>query len=217
MKKPLIHLLFFSILLWGCPDTTSHSLGVYMLLDTSGSNVEELQQAEAIMNYLLGILQPGDSLGVARIDRVSFSEKDIIAKMNLDRRPSISNQQKRIIKHKLDEFLKTTKGSTHTDITGGILHSVEYLSGTGAGEKYILIFSDLEEDKLKGSLHSFPIQVDGCTVVVLNVTKLRGDDVDLREYYERVEDWRTRVRAGGGELKLINELEHLDSMFTRGA
>ena len=44
MKKPLILILFSSILLWGCPDTTSHSRGVYMLLDTSGTYKKELEQ-----------------------------------------------------------------------------------------------------------------------------------------------------------------------------
>ena len=34
-----------------------------------------------LINYLLGTLQPGDSLAVARIDTGSFSEKDIVAKV----------------------------------------------------------------------------------------------------------------------------------------
>ena len=216
MKKPLILILFASMLLWGCPDTTSHSRGVYMLLDTSGSNAEELKQAEATMNYLLGILQPGDSLAVARIDRGSFSEKDIIAAMTFDRRPSVTNQQKRIFKQKLNELKKTANGRTYSDITAGVLQSVESLNDTRAGDKYILIFSDLKEEQAKENMPSFPIQVDGCTVAVFNVTKWRGEDFDLREYYKRVEDWRTRVRAGGGKWKLINELEYLDSMFNGG-
>ena len=36
-----------------------------MLLDTSGTYKKELKRAEAIINYLLGTLQPGDSLAVA--------------------------------------------------------------------------------------------------------------------------------------------------------
>ncbi len=214
MKKPLILILFSSMLLWECADTTSHSRGVYMLLDTSGTYRKELKRAEAIMNYLLGILQPGDSLAVARIDSGSFSEKDIIAKMTFDRRPSVANQQKRHFKRKVDEFVRTASDSAYTDITGGVLQSVEYLNETGAGDKYILIFSDLKEELARGHIRNFPIQLDGCNVVALNVTKLSSDNVDPREYYKRVEDWRTRVEAGGGEWKLINDLEHLDSMLT---
>ena len=123
MKKSLTLILFMSVLLWGCPDTTSHSRGVYMLLDTSGTYKKELKRAEAIINYLLGTLQPGDTMAVARIDSGSFSEKDIVAKMTFDRRPSVANQQKRLFKQKIEEFVNTAKGSAYTDITGGLLQA----------------------------------------------------------------------------------------------
>ena len=213
MKKYLALLLILLPFLWGCPDTTSHSRGVYMLLDTSGTYKKELKRAEAIINYLLGTLQPGDSMAVARIDSGSFSEKDIVAKMTFDKRPSIANQQKRLFKEKIDNFVQTAKGSAYTDITGGVLQSVEFLNEAGAGQKYILIFSDLKEELVKGHIRNFPIQVDGCNVVALNVTKLRSDNIDPREYYKRVEDWRARVEAGGGNWRIVNDLERLENIF----
>ena len=213
MKKYLALTLLLLPFLWGCPDTTSHSRGVYMLLDTSGTYKKELKRAEAIINYLLGTLQPGDSMAVARIDSGSFSEKDIVAKMTFDKRPSVANQQKRLFKQKIDNFVKTAKGSAYTDITGGVLQSVEFLNEAGAGQKYILIFSDLKEELVKGHVRDFPIQVDGCNVVALNVTKLRSDNVDPREYYKRVEDWRARVEAGGGNWRIVNDLERLENIF----
>jgi len=213
MKKYLALALLVAPLLWGCPDTSSYSKGVYMLLDTSGTYKKELQRAEAIINYLLGTLQPGDSLAVARIDSGSFSEKDIVAKMTFDKRPSVANQQKRLFKQKVDKFVNTARGSAYTDITGGVLQSVEFLNETGAGQKYILIFSDLKEELVKGHVRNFPIQVDGCKVVALNVTKLRSDNVDPREYYKRVEDWRSRVEAGGGTWRIVNDLERLENIF----
>jgi hypothetical protein len=214
MKRYLaLVLIIFSGLLWGCPNTTSYSRGVYMLLDTSGTYKKELKRAEAIISYLLGTLQPGDSLAVARIDSGSFSEKDIIAKMTFDKRPSVANQQKRLFKQKIDDFVRTAKGSAYTDITGGVLQSVEFLNEAGAGQKYILIFSDLKEDLVKGQVRDFPIQVDGCKVVALNVTKLRSDNVDPRDYYQRVEEWRSRVEAGGGTWRVVNDLERLENIF----
>ena len=213
MKKYLALVIILSALLWGCPDTTSYSRGVYMLLDTSGTYKVELKRAEAIINYLLGTLQPGDSLAVARIDSGSFSEKDIVAKMTFDKRPSVANQQKRLFKQKVDDFVQTAKGSAYTDITGGVLQSVEFLNEAGAGRKYILIFSDLKEELVKGHVRNFPIQVDGCSVVALNVTKLRSDNVDPRDYYKRVEDWRSRVEAGGGTWRVVNDLERLENIF----
>ncbi|UCG64503.1 MAG: VWA domain-containing protein [Deltaproteobacteria bacterium] len=214
MKKLLaLGLLSVLLLVSGCPDTTSHSQGVYMLLDSSGTYKKEIKRAQAIINYLLGTLQPGDSLAVARIDSASFSEKDIVAKMTFDRRPSMTNQQKRLFKQKVDEFVAKVKGSAYTDITGGVLQAVEYLNETGAGRKHILIFSDLKEELVKGHVRDFPVQVSGCKVVALNVTKLRSDNVDPREYYKRVDQWKERVEAGGGHWRVVNDLERLESIL----
>lgn len=206
--------LFILPALTGCADTTSHTKGVYMLLDSSGTYTNELKQAQSIINYLLGTLTPGDSFGIAKIDSGSFSEKDIIAKMTFDKRPSVSNQQKRLFKQKVDEFIASVKkGSAYTDITGGILQASEYLHEAGAGKKYILIFSDLKEDLKKGHIRDFPIQVPGCEVVALNVTKLRSDNVDPREYYDRVQKWEERVTEGGGHWRVVNDLNRLENIL----
>ncbi len=213
-KKPLaLILLSISFLLAGCPDTTSRFRGVFLLLDSSGTYAKEVKRAQAIINYLLGTSQPGDSLAVARIDSASFSEKDIIAKMTFDGRPSVANQQKRLFKQKIDNFVKTVKGSPYTDITGGVLQAVDYLNETGAGKKYILIFSDLKEELVKGHVRNFPIQLSGCNVIALNVTKLRKDNIDPRKYYQRVEAWKERVEGGGGTWRVINDLERLDRIL----
>ena len=58
----------------GCTQQTNRAKGVYMLLDTSGTYAVELKKAQLIINYLLGVLQPGDTMAVGRIDTGSFSE-----------------------------------------------------------------------------------------------------------------------------------------------
>ncbi|MGB5082598.1 MAG: VWA domain-containing protein, partial [Burkholderiales bacterium] len=88
----------------GCADSRSHSQGVYMLVDTSGTYAEEIGKAQLIVNYLLGTLQPGDSLAVARVKSRSFSEKDIIAKATFDNRPSQANAQKRLFAEQVGAF-----------------------------------------------------------------------------------------------------------------
>ncbi len=214
MKKMLIiAMLSFGTLIAGCTDTTNHATGVYMLMDTSGTYSQELAKAKAIINYLLGSLQPGDSLAVARIDSGSFSEKDIIQKATFNTRPSTANQQKRLFEQNLKDFISSVKGSAHTDITGGVLQAVEYLNETGAGKKYIFIFSDLEEDLVRGHIRDIPIRFDGFRVVALNVTKLRSDNVDPREYLDRLEMWQQRVETGGGHWKVINDLERLERIL----
>ena len=210
----MLVLIASAFLLTGCSDTGSHSKAVYMLMDTSGTYKNELEKARSIVYYLLGTLESGDSLGVARIDTGSFSEKDIIKKVTFDGRPSVSNQQKRIFREEIDTFISSATGSRYTDITGGILQAVEYLNETGSGEKYILIFSDLKEELVEGYIRSFPIQMSGFKVVALNVTKLRSDNVDPREYMDRLEYWKKRTEDGGAQWKIINDLERLDPILS---
>ncbi|MBN2428639.1 MAG: VWA domain-containing protein [Deltaproteobacteria bacterium] len=213
MKRFLILFLAMGILLAGCTDTTTHSRAVYMLMDTSGTYTAELKKAQAIINFLLGTLQPGDSLAVARIDTGSFSEKDIIQKTTFDGRPSVANEQKRVFRQKIDDFVTAVKPSPYTDITGGVLQAVEYLNETGTGKRTILVFSDMEEDLKKGYVRDFPIQISGVDVVALNVTKLRQDIVDPRKYMSRLAQWEKRVISGGGKWRVINDLEHLEKML----
>ena len=66
----------------------AHNKGVYMLIDTSGTYTKELKKAQQIINFTLSQLDEGDSLVVAGINTGSFSEKDIIAEVTYDVRPS---------------------------------------------------------------------------------------------------------------------------------
>jgi hypothetical protein len=186
-----------------------------MLLDTSGTYALELKKAQAIINYLLGTLQPNDTLAVARIDTGSFSEKDIVAKVTFDQRPSVANNQKRAFQKKVDGFVAGVRKSPYTDISGGILQAIEYLNEADSGTKYILVFSDLKEELAKGHVRDVPFQLSGFNVVALNVTKLRADIRDPKIYMKRVEDWRAKVEDGSGDWKVVNDLERLDGIFTQ--
>ncbi len=206
--------LLTSVFLAGCAEPPPANRAVYLLMDTSGTYTKELKKAQSIMNYLLATLDSGDSIAVARIDSGSFSEKDIIAKVSLDERPSTANQQKRAFKQQLDNYVASvTGGSRHTDITGGLLQATEFLNETGAGEKYVLIFSDLEEDLVRGHIRDFPITLSGVRVIALNVTKLRSDNIDPRDYLNRLNDWEKRVVDGGGHWQVINDLENLNRLI----
>ena len=79
-----------------------------------------------------------------------------------------------------------------------MLQAVEYLNEKDPGRKTILVFSDLEEDLEEGYVRDIPLTMDGFEVVAVNVTKLRTDNVDPREYMTRLETWQSRVESGGG-------------------
>jgi hypothetical protein len=196
-----------------CGPPTPRNTGVYMLLDTSGTYHEELDKAKQIINYTLSRLDALDTFAVARIDTGSFSEQDIMAKVTLDDRPSAANQQKREFAQAIDRFLDETPKSPYTDITGGLLQAVEFLNEKQPGRKTILIFSDLKEDLQAGYIRDIEVPVDGFEVVALNVTKLRSDNVDPREYMARLDEWKERVEAEGGTWRVINDLDRLESLL----
>ena len=215
MKKLIIILSFISaVFLGGCSEEVPHTRGVYMLMDTSGTYTQELEQAQRVINFILANLEPGDSFAVARVDTASFSERDIVAKVAFDDRPSRANQQKRNFRDKIVKFIKSVKGSSYTDITGGTLQAIEWLTEAGTGHNTILIFSDLQEDLKEGYVRDIPLQLAGFKVVALNVTKLRSDNVDPREYLDRLANWQQRVESGGGSWQVVNDLERLEKVLT---
>jgi hypothetical protein len=206
-----------ALALAGCSDARSHAHAVYMLVDTSGTYSQEAGKALVIVNYLLGTLQSGDSLAVARVQSRSFSEKDIVAKATFDSRPSQANAQKRAFRDKITDSFRTVIGSRYTDITGGLLQGAEYLNETGAGAKTIIVFSDMQEELDKVTQRDFPIDLKRIRVVAVNVVKLKSDNVDPRRYMGRLEAWQKRVeKAGAREWRVINDLEHLDAILARG-
>ncbi len=213
IKSILLALTVFALFACSDKQTGPRTHGVYMLLDTSGTYTKELKQAQRVISFSLLKLKPGDSFAVARVDTGSFSEKDIIAKVTFEDRPSRMNQQKRAFLEKIDKFVKSVKGSAYTDITGGLLQATEFLNERDPGKKTILIFSDLKEELRKGYKRDIDFQMQGYRVVALNVTKLRSDNIDPKEYLDRLENWRLRVESGGGEWKVINDLERLESLF----
>jgi len=212
----VVSLLLIGLVLSACDNKkVSLDQGVYMLLDTSGTYTKELKQAQRIINFTLAQLKPGDTFAVARIDTGSFSEKDIIHKQTFDDRPSMANQQKRIFRQVIDEFIKGVKPSAYTDITGGMLQGIEFLNEAKPGTKTILIFSDLKEELQKGYKRDIPLSLNGYIVIAVNVTKLRSDNIDPREYLDRMESWRIKVEEGGGEWRVINDLERLEPIFKK--
>ena len=211
MKKLIV--VACCLVLVSCAREMPTNTGVYMLLDTSGTYREELVKAEDIIRYTLARLDATDAFAVARIDTGSFSERDIVAKASFDDRPSAVNRQKRAFAEQVRNFVETADPSPYTDITGGLLQAVEYLNEKGTGRKKILIFSDLKEDLDKGYMRDIEVPLAGFEVIALNVTKLRSDNMDPREYLSRLEAWQGKVEKTGGTWRVINDLDNLDGIF----
>jgi len=202
-----------------CGPKVNHNQAVYVLIDTSGTYVKELDKAQAVVNYLLGTINPGDALAVGRVKSRSFSEKEIVAKVSLGKDPLAANAQKRAFSEQFAAFAKSerqSKGSSYTDITGGIIQAAEFLNETQAGVKTIVIFSDMQEELDYKTVRDIPIKLDGIRIVALNVTKLGTDNIDPRRYLDRLEWWEKRTRtAGASDWRVVNDMEHLDRIFKK--
>ena len=212
MKRLLLASLCF--LMTSCArDSAPANTGVYMLLDTSGTYTEELEKAEQIIRYTLARLDETDTFAVARIDTGSFSERDIVAKVSFDDRPSAVNRQKRAFAKQVSEFVDGASPSPYTDITGGMLQAVEFLNEKGTGRKAIFLFTDLKEDLEAGYIRDIDVPLAGFEVIALNVTKLRSDNRDPREYIGRLAEWQGRVEKTGGKWRVINDLDGLEGLL----
>ena len=206
-------LLVATLATGACMPPSAHNTGVYLLVDTSGSYNRQMSKAEQIILFALSRLQSSDSIAVARIDRASFTEKNIIAKATFDDRPSTANQQKRAFASRVATFVDQATAAPYTDISGGLLQAIEFLNEKRTARKEILIFSDMKEDLAKGYVRDIPLDFQGFDVVALNVTKLRSDNFDPRQYLARLEEWRMRVEKGGGHWRVINDLDRLDGLL----
>jgi len=212
MKRPAC-LLALILATGACAPPSAHNTGVYLLIDTSGSYDRQTNKAEQIILFALSRLQSSDSIAVARIDTASFTEKNIIAKATFDDRPSTANQQKRGFAGRVEKFVDQTTPALYTDITGGLLQAIEFLNEKQTARKEILIFSDMKEDLAKGYIRDIPLQLSGFDVVALNVTKLRSDNFDPRQYLARLEAWKLRVEKSGGHWRVVNDLDRLDGLL----
>jgi hypothetical protein len=198
----------------GCTETGGkHARAVYVLLDVSQSYSNKLDNANPVIDYLLGTLVSGDSLAIASIDDASFTEKDIITKVTFDDRPSVANEQKRALRARLNQYFANLHPSDKTDVSGALLQAAQDLDETGAGHRYILVFSDLEQDLPKGYVRKSRLPLDGTQVIAVDVTKLHSDNVNPQNYLDRLQHWKKVVTEDGGKWQVVNDMNHLDRIF----
>lgn len=198
----------------GCTEAGGkHARAVYVLLDVSGSYNQKLDAANPVINYLLATLNSGDSLTVAKIDSGSFTEKDIVDKITFNERPSVANEQKRVFRARLDEFFKDRHPSDRTDVSGGLLQAAQELDESGDGRRYILVFSDMEQDLPKGYVRDSRLPLEGADVLAVDVTKLRTDNVNPQNYLDRLDHWQKVVTEDGGHWQVVNDMDRLDRVI----
>lgn len=204
-----------AVLLAGC-DSGPHNRAAVVLIDISGEYAAEVEKARRVTSLLLGRLEPGDSIAVAFVDNTSYSDRNFIARVDFDHRPSVANDQKRAVRRKLDAFLERfSVPSAHSDLTGGVLLARDFLERTRAADKQIFLLSDLDEDLKPGLDRDGPLKLDGIEIVAVNVIRGERDNIDPEHYRERVSQWQQRVSDDGGRWGLVNEIDRLQGLVAQ--
>jgi hypothetical protein len=181
-----------------CQSGGEYAQAVCALVDTSGTYADQSGEVVKILKSgVLPSLVPGDSLVVARIDSDSYGNDNVLATATLDPRPSRANAQKLALGERIDA-LRSARRSRYTDIQGGMMLCSERLAETGAGDRVVLIFSDLREELPPRAQRALEKgELDGARVAALQVKKLERDNADPAIFRKRVVQWRERLSSAG--------------------
>lgn len=199
-----------SLLVAAC-DAGPQNRAAVVLIDISGEYAGEVSKARQVTGYLLGSLEPGDSISIAFIDNTSYSDRNFIARADFDHRPSVANDQKRKVRAELDAFLERfSVPSAHSDLTGGVLLARDFLERTEAKTKQVFLLSDLDEDLMPHLDRDEPLELGGIEIVAVNVIRRDSDNADPENYRQRVTQWEERVKKDGGSWKMVNEIDRLE-------
>ena len=206
------------LLACACSDARSHARATAVLMDVSGTYFDQLGEMVRIIRAgLLPGIRPGDSFFVIRIEERSYDRTAVEAAFNFDAQPSRANAQKLTLSGTLDRFARNARRAQYTDVSGAILLAAEYLRETRAGQKEIIIFSDLKEELPKGAKRSLEQgELTGTEVVAMNVKRLAADEKDPSAYRARLAEWGTRLtRAGASSFRVVLEPEELAQAFAQ--
>ena len=185
--------------LGACSESKDFETAYCALIDISGTYANE--KPHVVKTVKAGIVPqmvPGDSLFFVTIDSNSYTEKNLIAKLTLDYRPTMANSQKVEVAKKLEKFGKGSARSNLTDISGALMLCADYLKASKAGTRVMFVFSDMNEELPKGVVRKFKAdEFDGIDVVAMNIIKLSKDSANPEVYRKRLEKWEKRTTEAG--------------------
>ena len=203
-------------LLLSCSSGKNYSQAIAALVDVSGTYADQKPEVVNIIKRgILPKLQPGDSIFVIRIDSESYKKGNVEGGMTLDVRPSKANAQKLAFADELEKFAQRREHAKYTDIRGAMMLGAEYLKETGAGQRTMVLFTDLEEELPKGVRRALAAdEFAGMRILAMNVKKLNADNANPTAYRTRLAAWQQQVKSHGAkEFAVVLEPEKLDELL----
>jgi hypothetical protein len=208
-----------ALLLAGCSDGKSGSQALAVLVDTSGTYADQKPEVvNVVKKGLLPRMVPGDSMVVIRIADKSYSRDEIEGSVLLDARPSHATAQKLAFAGLLDAFAAKPGRARYTDVRGAMMLAADWLRDSDAGDKVIVVFSDLQEELPKGVTRTLsPTELSGTRILGMNVKRLDGDNRNPTAYRDRLAWWDKTLRAAGAaDSKSVEDPDRLLEELDRG-
>jgi hypothetical protein len=204
-----------ALALGACEERSTNAASVYVLLDLSGSYFRELDKALRTIRVMMGFIRAHDSFAVAEIGACSFTDEAVLLRFTAPDRPSERQRLVAAYAAKLAEYGQKAKATNFTDIRGALAQAVQHLAARPAGERTIVLFSDLEEDLPPQCRREAPLPaaLRGMTVIATNVTRLPEDNRDPARYTRRLDGWRRLVEAAGARWQVVPDPAEIVALF----
>jgi len=126
-----------------------------------------------------------------------FTDGTVLPEGRLAGRPSEIARLKRRLGARLGALALAARPAPHTDISGALLQAADALARLDTRERWLVIFSDLDEDLRRGLRRPRLPDLTGVRVIAAGVRKLRSDNRDPERNYARLARWRERLLAAG--------------------
>ena len=158
-------------------------------------------------------------MALVKIEEQSYQDGALVVHpVTLDPQPSRANAQKLGLAKELERFSAGGgKPARHTDISGALLLAAEHLRKSQAGEKLLVVFSDMKEELPKQARRTLGAsELAGVDVMAMNVKRLAADGVDPSAYRARLDAWGGRLGAAGAKSwNVVLEPEELARALER--
>lgn len=202
-SRTLVVALSLCVGLFSCGQSNSKS--VALLVDVSATYFDYIPKAkDGIYHALIGA-QSDDFYLVSVIGDRSFSQEAIVGTASIEHVPSRRNVQLLKFKEVMEKSTLLQRKQQNTDIRGAILLAEQELSLRANERRYLVLFSDLDEDPAKDISNRPDPDLSGYTVVLSSIKRLPKDNRNPELFNTRIENWKTWLYSVGASDVIVTD------------
>lgn len=202
MRKVFIAVL--ALLATGCGEQSNK--GVALLVDVSMTYFDFVEKAQTGIRLSLAEAQAEDYYFVSVVGDRSFSQDAVVAAASMDYVPSRRIAQILDYKTTIETHPLLSAPQKNTDLRGGMLLAQQELSLRDVGRRYLIVFSDLDDDPASDLFDRPEPALTGYVVVLSSIKRLPEDNRDPARFAARIKEWQSFFLAcGAAEVHIADE------------